>query len=456
MVREVANISHFGSRKFLNLKNKIHNAFDSHTHFWATGQVACGLNLSSLKSAEDVSQIKIKSEYLRQEWLVGFGWDQNKWPSQKFPNKKILDSYFPDRPVFFSRTDGHASWVNTAAMKELKKLGYDFDNNPKGGVIERDQNGEITGILFDQAHINALLKLPDYSESAHIHFFKTAQSVFNNAGFTHIRDMSMTKYFWQLLLGLEKKNELNLAVDAFVTAETISDLNHVLQDIEEMKKEASEQLRINGVKIFIDGSLGSKTAYLTEPYLGTNEKGLLLWDYRDIMFVIETAFRSGLQVAIHTIGNAAVETALLAAREVSAKGVLGRLHLEHVQLLSNEALKLMKPLHVTCHMQPCHWLSDSPWLKNVLSQNLISQLFQWNLLQKNKIPFFFGSDTPIETPSLFNNIKALEKSAQEGIPALNGSWVNYHSHPDLNFSPSHTIIRENQILEVWFRNRRVV
>jgi predicted amidohydrolase YtcJ len=430
---------------------KLINAFDSHTHFWATGQVAEGLKLHDLKSAEAVSELKILPQHYRSQWLVGFGWNQNEWPQKTFPDKKILDKVFPDTPVFFSRVDGHASWINSCGLRELSKLGFDFSKNINGGVIARDERGEPTGILLDQAHIAALMKLPDFSNQQHQLFFKTSQSIFNKAGFTHIRDMSMHEGAWNILRQMEDQKQLTVAVESLVTAESLDDLSNVLTVIKKLRADGSQQLRVAGVKIFIDGSLGSQTAFVSEPYAGSQENGLLIWKPEEIKAVLRAAWPLGYQVAIHCIGDAAVTTAVQAAREVSADGILGRLNLEHVQLISPETVQLMKPLHITCHMQPCHWLSDKSFLKESLSPKLFSYLFQWELLRKNKIPFFFGSDSPIERPSLADNIKALADSTEAGIPALKADWKVYHQHPDAGWIASHTEIESGAVKQVYFR-----
>lgn len=435
---------------------KIISCYDSHTHFWATGQVAEGLKLNHLRSVDEIKTIEIKRNHYRSNWIVGFGWNHNNWPESKLPNKKILDESFVGTPVFLTRVDGHASWINSQAISELKKLGYDFDSDPDGGIIERDAAGEPTGILFDQAHIKALMLLPDYSSVQHQSFFKTAQTIFNQAGFTHIRDLSMNLSFWQILKQMEDNKNLTVCLEAFVIVESLNDFDRVLKEIEHIKKESSQQLRLQGVKIFIDGSLGSKTAFLSQNYLQNNNNGILIWSFENIKELIRRSWLAGQQVAIHAIGDQAVHIAVGAAREISAEGILGRLHLEHVQILRPETVLLMKPLHVVCHMQPCHWLSDSKWLKQVIASDLVKNLFQWELLRKNKIPLYFGSDSPIEAPSLFNNKTALIESAERGVPKLNADWKLFHTHPDIKWMNCYTEIENNKIKQVYFNNNALL
>lgn len=427
---------------------KILNCYDSHVHFWATGQVDGGLKLQGLKSAADIKNLQINSNHYRSGWISGFGWDQNNWLDKKFPHKSILDEVFKDTPVFFSRVDGHASWINTAAIAELKRMGFNFSDNPLAN--------ESSGILLDQAHINALLKLPDYTDQQNKIFFENAQKIFNKAGFTHIRDMSMNLPYWKILCDMEDKKNLTLCVDAFVTVENIQDLDRVIQEISQIGKQPSKQMRLHGVKIFIDGSLGSKTAFLSKNYLNSQSNGVLLWKLEEITELIRKCWQAKLEVAVHCIGDEASQTAALAAREVSAQGILGRLHLEHVQILRQETLQILKPLHVTCYLQPCHWLSDYKWLPEVIDRSLLKSLFPWEALRKMKIPFYFGSDSPIEKPSLMSTVTALQKSPQFSVPELKADWKLYHSHPDKNWCSSWTVLENNVVKEVVFNGRTLL
>ncbi|MBC7741963.1 MAG: amidohydrolase family protein [Bdellovibrionaceae bacterium] len=428
----------------------IRNCYDSHVHFLATGQVAAGLKLNSLKSEIDVRQLQLKPSFYRAEWLTGFGWDQNKWPVKEFPHKKTLDEVFKTTPVFFSRVDGHTSWINSAAIEQFKKVGYNFSSDPIGGKILRDIDGQPSGVLLDQAHINALQLLPKFNDVQNILFIEQAQNIFNRAGFTHVRDLSMNLQTWNLLNKQTLNKRLTVCIDGFVTVENVHDLPSVLTEIKEMQNSPSPLLRIHGIKLFVDGSLGSKTAYLSEPYLNTNDVGLLSWTPNEIAIALKFIWLNKLEAAVHTIGDQAVHEVVQAARTVSAAGTLGRLHLEHVQLIRPETLILMKPLHISCHMQPCHWLSDQSWLPKVLSPRQLTNLFPWENLRKNKILFDFGSDSPIEAPGLLRTPEALQKSAKSGVPELKSNWQVYHQHPDLNWTNSRTEFDDQTIKQVYF------
>lgn len=417
---------------------RIQNCYDSHTHFLATGQIASGLKLYHLKSAEEVKQLVLQPSFYRDTWLTGFGWDQNQWNLPVFPDQKTLDRFFPDTPVLFSRVDGHASWVNSCAMQELQKKGFQKKIQSEDGV------------LFEQDHIRALSLLPDFTDAQIENFILESQKIFNRAGFTHIRDLSMNLKTWKVLVQLYEANSLTVCLESFVTVENLSGLTAILEEVAEIKKLSCPQLRLSGVKFFVDGSLGSKTAYLSENYPNSVSSGLVMWTREELIEAFSRVWGSGFDVAVHCIGDQCAHLVVQAAREVSSLGILGRLHLEHVEVLRPETVQLMKPLHVTCYLQPCHWLSDHKWLSQVLPPKLQKNIFPWELLRKNKVPFFFGSDSPIEKPSLFENKRALQESFAQGVPALQGDWKAHHSHPDSKWTNSWTEFNDQEVMQVYF------
>lgn len=430
---------------------KIPRLYDSHTHFLATGQVNQGLSLFSLKNPEDIGLIPIREEYFRGEWLVGFGWNENNWSSAQKPTRQILDRFFPDRPVFFSRADGHSSWLNSMALQKLGMLGKTRSEwpDPEGGRIERDEQGLPSGVLSDAAHMMVFPQLPPFTEAQTKAFVKRSISIFNQSGFTHVRDMSCTSSLWQVMHQIQSQGELTLAYEGNFTLENRNELDATLGECLAAKKDKTDRLRVLGLKIFYDGSLGSETALLSKPYGGaaSGNQGLITWNLSDVKEVMIQSWQNGLEFSVHTIGDEAAHQIVKLAREVSAQGHVGRLNLEHVQVLRPETIQLMKPLHVKCHMQPCHWLSDRAWLPQKLG-SLYQYAFPWESLRLSKIPLFFGSDTPIEKPSFFDNKKALELSAGEGIKALQGDAQSFHSHPDAQFMNSITTFDDDNVLDI--------
>ena len=438
---------------------EIPRLYDSHTHFLATGQLALGLNLFTLKSAASLSEIPMRKSFFRGEWLVGFGWDENKWPGGQLPSRKDLDKVFPDVPVFLSRADGHSSWVNSRALEKLGWLNLSLEQlpDPVGGVIVRDAQGFPSGILRDAAHMAVFEKLPMLEDAQITESLQASVQIFNRAGFTHVRDMSCSLQQWKLLQALEDTGDLSVAYEGNFTTEGIGDVDRALQDCLFAKKSETARLRANGVKIFFDGSLGSETALLSVPYYGRSEgnRGFASWKIEDVKEALRRVWEQRLEFSVHTIGDEAVHQIVKAAREVSAQGIVGRLNLEHVQLIRPETIVMMKPLHLRCHMQPCHWLSDQSWLAEKTG-SLFSFCFPWEALRAAQVPLSFGSDSPIEIPSFANNQKAIEDSAKKGIRKFRGDIVSFHSHPDKKFMDSLTRIEEDgQIHEVTVEGKAI-
>ena len=414
---------------------KIPRLYDSHTHFLATGEFASGLNLGDLKNPEDLASWPLKPSYFRGEWIVGFGWDESGWPTP--PHKSILDRLFPDNPVFLARKDGHRCWVNSRA---LQLLGFHSE----------------TGILIEKEHLQAWDRLPPFTTEQQREHILAACRVFNKAGFTHVRDMSCNESLWNLLVTMSDKNELTLAIEENYTSHEPGDFERMLRLCLEAKKSETPLLRMKGIKVFYDGSLGSETAYLSQPYNGIpgGGRGLTLWQLSDIEDVMKRTWAAGLEFSVHTIGDEAAHHIVQAARKISAQGAVGRLNLEHVQLLRPETIQMMKPLHVRCHMQPCHWWSDRVWLEKKLA-DLYKYVFPWEALRAAQIPLSFGCDSPIEPPSFWRNKTALDESVKAKIRKFTGDLTQTHSHPDKAFADSYTVIEDGVVKEISFCGRSV-
>lgn len=409
------------------MQDLFHNLYDSHVHFLSVGILASGLKLHEANSLSDLKKIQLQPNYFFADWLYGFGWDENRWQNEK-PHKKILDEVFPNFPVFFSRVDGHSSWLNSTALKLL--------------AIDNCESGLLTG----KDHFQALKKIPAPNEKQLDYFISSAQDIFLKQGFTHVRDLSTTERLWDGLQLLFNENKLKIAYEGNKTIDSIDELKSAMIEIKKMKATENSQMRILGIKIFYDGSLGSETAYISQPYFSDQTKGFgkKFWKSTDLKIAMKEIWQSGFEISVHCIGDQSIDEVIDVAREVSAEGILGRLNIEHAQLVRPETIKKMKPLHVRCFMQPCHWLSDQKWLKQKLPE-LYQYSFPWEALRRLNIPIHFGSDAPIENASLKNNFQALIQSAKWGIPELKKPWKQFFEHPDKGFYPCTTEIKEDSI-----------
>ncbi len=431
---------------------KIDACFDSHVHWPATGDFSQRLRLENLKRPQDVKDLKFNPAHLRGDWLLGFGWDDNLW-SEK-PHRKLLDELFPTQPVVLSRCDAHASWVNTEALKRAGL--WDGTKDVQGGRIERDADGRPTGILIDEAAELVRDQIPKATEFELRRQLLKGVQIFNEAGYTHIRDMTCDETQWQEAVKLDQSGVLTLAVEEYFWIRTIDQLDKMISLVIRAKRAETPNLRAMGLKVFYDGALGSEGAYLSKCYHGKDHRGLLLWKREDLHAVLRRAWEEKIDVAVHVIGDEAADQLIVTAGELKEQGVTGPLHLEHCELLRADTIKKMKGLEVYCHMQPAHWLSDRKWLKDKIG-DLNESAFQWRRLQEAEVPFDFGSDAPIERASIGRLLQALRESADAGIPRLLGQATSYMSHSDLSWAPnSFTILEEEAPAQVVFRGEHLL
>ena len=330
-----------------------------------TGEHLAGLQLSQLRSLEDLRRIELPPNFLRGHWIHGFGWNENFFQKDFILNRQILDEIFPRNPVFLVRADGHSSCVNTQALSLLG-----FLDDKVAPFVERDGQGEPTGILRETAHLKVFSILPPKTSEQIRSELLLAMEYFLSRGFTHIRDMTTQSEQWQVELDLFHSGKLHLYAEHNFVCDRPEDIGPVLEKLIKFKKQETPSLKIRGAKIFYDGSLGSHTAALSQNYGDSSGQGNLLWNEADLAKALKIFWKAQLDMSLHVIGDVAAHSAVSVARKVSAEGYVGRLNLEHVQVLRPETIQMMKPLHLRCHMQPCHWLSDQVWLKPRLGLSL--------------------------------------------------------------------------------------
>ena len=432
---------------------KLTNAYDSHVHWQGTGGFASRLSLADLSSAEDIRNLKSEKRHHRGEWLLGFGWDENKWPSKQTPTRELLDEVFPKTPVKFTRADAHSAWVNTEALKRAGLFSQN-PSQPDGGLIELDDDGWPTGILIDMAMspIDKLLPAPTVNElKADL---LTGAAIFNQAGFTHIRDMTCDEAEWQAKCELADSGELTLAVEQNFNCTGPGDFAKALQLASRAQQGVRKLLRPLGTKIFLDGALGSEGAYLSEEY-PSGGRGVLLIERIALKEMVKETWANGLDVAIHAIGDEAAHIVCSVASELWDVGEQGRLHIEHAEMLRPDSIEKIRGRDVICHIQPCHWHTDKAWLKQKLG-DLYEHVFPWARLEEAKVRFHFGSDSPIEKPDLFSNMTAVVESGLNGIRPLAGHPHLYQQHWDIEWTPdTYTSFEAGEVAEVMFMGNKL-
>lgn len=423
---------------------QIQSCYDSHVHWLMTGEKKSFLNLETVESLCDVSNLEIKKSHFKGEWLMGFGWQDMQFQNNS-PHFKYLDQISSEYPICFIKKDAHSCLLNSKALNLFLK--HFAGEKDKLQFLDKDEGNNLTGVLKESTFYLLFTMLPENSDEKIKDYLLQGQSYFIENGFTHIRDMTCSLKQFKILEEMENHQQIKIYADLLFNVETLDDLKCKLESVLESRNKNLKHLSVQGIKLFMDGSLGSQTALLSEPYLESSSVGYKLWTDEDLKSALTLVWSKGLHISIHTLGDESVKCVVQIARELQQKKITGVMHLEHVELLSAETVQLMKGLHIRCHMQPCHWLTDQKWIDQRLSPALKKNLFRWESLRKNKIPFYFGSDSPIEEASVFLNLRALEDSVLSGIEKINDDYLKYFSHPTQKNGK--TFFKEGQVSKVY-------
>jgi predicted amidohydrolase YtcJ len=389
--------------------------FDSHVHWLGTGQKLIFLDLSPLTNPEDLKKLSPTEENFQGGWLLGFGWDQNRWSQKIMPHRKKLDVIFPDFPVAFSRADGHALWLNTKALQRIGLI--DFDGQALPLVHQQIPGGQIlienhspTGVLLDLAMDLASKHIPQPDLDNTKSYLLKGQELFLKEGFTKIRDLSCNALQWQASYELDQTDSLKIDIEQFFDAINPADFPVAIKLAQNARGLATKKIQVKGIKIYMDGALGSEGAWISQPYCDDPQRGQGLRLLTDDQFlsIAEKTWLEGFELAVHAIGDKAVDTVVTLADQVWQKGIDGLLNIEHAQIVRPETIENMKGKSIHIHMQPCHYLSDKVWLKDKLPQ-LHEYAFPIQALKQAEIPIYYGSDSPIEKPSWQSTQKALKE-----------------------------------------------
>jgi len=413
---------------------EIPRCYDSHVHWLATGDKINFIDLSTVKSLADfIKKAPNWNRPNRGKWIIGFGWDENLWTDHFKPHHKILDQFFPDHPVSFIRADGHSTWVNKVAMQEAGLSQGWIPVLPAGGRIELDDRGLPSGVFIDAAKDHLDKSIPHPSRAEMKSYLVQGMEVFLNSGFTHIRDVGGNRTHWELASEINLENKLKLFVEMLFNLDDINFLSERIKEIIDCRKDNNERLRVSGLKLYYDGALGSDGAYLSQNYHGKDHCGLRLFELSKIEEILHRCWEKNIPVAIHTLGDEAVHQVVQVALKLKERKIEGKLNLEHCELVRDETITLMKSLNVQCHLQPSHFLSDRIWLRKKLG-DLYQYCFPWKKLINAGISVSFGSDSPIEDPSLIRTQEALILAQKEGIELPNiPEPLILHSHPDVDW-----------------------
>ncbi|RNF40353.1 amidohydrolase [Planococcus salinus] len=282
------------------------------------------------------------------EWIKGWGWDDSKLAEKRNPTRWDLDKVAPNHPVVLTRTCTHMAVVNSKAL-ELSGI-TEETQDPSGGHIEKDsQTGEITGLLQEKAQ--GLVALPELTFNDILKGMQLAQNDFAKWGITTVHDMSTQKSDMEVYQELLSNNELNVRVRPWYWAVSQNEWSGLLDEVLSLGIKSgfgNDMIKIQGMKFMLDGGIGGRTAALSEPFEGSQSRGILYYDVEEIAPLMEKALLADLRVAIHGIGERAIEVAIQSFEKANKKKDITsmRNRIEHCALPTTEHLQRMKKLEL--------------------------------------------------------------------------------------------------------------
>ncbi|HEY8195967.1 MAG TPA: amidohydrolase [Gemmatimonadales bacterium] len=377
---------------------------DGHTHLamWALNRRRVELS-GSLRREEVIARVAAARPL--EGWIVGQGWDANGWLSP--PHRLALDGV-QQGPVYLDSLDVHGAWVNSAA---LAAAGITRDTpDPFGGRIVRDANGDPTGLLLERAVELVTPCLPEPSARVLDEALRDAQAEAHRLGVTGIHEVESMAVL-DAFRRLDAAAELRLRVLFHPPVAALSSL--IAGGVR--SGQGSEWLRLGGVKMFLDGSLGSRTAWMLEPYAGTRDRGMPITGEKDVRDAMTAAAAAGISSTVHAIGDAAVRRALDLLSVVPRLSIPHRI--EHFQCVSPSDLNRAPGAGIVLSMQPAHLLTDIELVERHWGERGRGAYAFRSLLQRGA-RLVFGSDVPVASLDPRVGIHAaLERKGFNGAPA---------------------------------------
>ena len=405
---------------------------DAHVHVMDIGFAALTLDLSDTTSLEDaLARIKAFAEANPgRPWILGRGWNQEKWGLGRFPTAAELDAVVADRPVWLERADNHANWGNTLAITTAGITAKTPD--PSGGKIIRDAKGAPAGVFVDNAvQLVGKVVPPPRPEDRDLAFAK-AQEVLLAKGVTAVADMGTELADWGTFRRAGDAGRLRVRImayaDSFETLELVAGPEPTgwLYD---------DRLRMGGIKLYLDGALGSRGAVLKAPYHDDpGARGLPLLSPAQLRNLMSRAGMDNFQTAVHAIGDAANAEVLAAIGELSEsyKGDR-RWRIEHAQIVDPADLPKLGQHGVIASTQPLHQTSDRLMAEARLGPDRLDGAYPWRSVLSAGGRLAFGSDAPVEPADPWAGIAAaISRTDAAGEPF--GGWF-----------PQETVSRETAL-----------
>ncbi len=355
---------------------------DSHLHLGSLGMSLQGIDVSRAQSIEELKSIVAREAGRFSYWVYGRGWDQERLGA--WPTRWDLDEVVPNKPVILIRVCGHVAVLNTKAMEELGLL---KSSDPR---IDRGCNGEPTGIVYEELVGKIMAKVKESIDA--VEAVARASRFLASKGIVAVGDMGADKHWLRGLLGARLRGLLFTRVRVY--------LEHGL--FEELIGKGFEaplgddMLRIVGVKLFADGALGPRTARLSRPYSDDpSTQGILLMDWRELSKIARTASAKGFDVAVHAIGDEALDHVVKGCNVAGAS-----CRIEHASVVRDDQVESLRGFRVSVQPQ---FIESDFWIEERLGER-VKLAYRFKTIMKHALAIGFSSDAPVEKPEPFHAI----------------------------------------------------
>lgn len=384
---------------------------DAHGHFFNLGFGLLQLDLTGSRSLSEL-QTRLRAYAAANPgtgWIEGRGWNQEEWPGKAFPTSADLDAVVRDRPVWLVRVDGHAAVGNSAALKAAGITAATAA--PDGGRIDR-------GLFVDNARALVERHIPPPTAAMASQALAAAQQAMLEVGLTAMADMGTSAKEWRLLHDSAARGGLKVRVMSYAGGV------EALRDLRVTRPTPwlfGDRLRLGGVKLYADGALGSRGAWLKADYADAASHGLPLLTPAQLREKVAIAKAGGFQVAVHAIGDAANATVLDAYEAFGSAQGDKRWRIEHAQIVDPADLPRFARGHIIASMQPSHETSDWRMAQARMGEARLQGAYAWRTLLNSGAQLALGSDFPVESPNPFPGLSAaVYRQDSEGAPP--GGW----------------------------------
>jgi hypothetical protein len=385
---------------------------DAHGHVLGLGFSALQLDLVGTASIEELKQRlrAYAAAHPDARWILGRGWNQELWPDKRFPTASDLDSVVSDRPVVLERVDGHAIVVNSAAIKAAGVTAQ--TPSPLGGRIEN-------GLFVDNAMDLVNKAVPSPTAAENDQALAKAQEILLSYGVTGVGSMSTGLGDWDAMRRAGEAGRLQVRLMVYADK-----LNLLSAEPKPTPWLYGDRLRMVGIKFYADGALGSRGAWLKQPYADKpDSRGLQFHSDEDMLKLADTAASHGFQIATHAIGDAANAQVISVYEQLSKKyGRDRRWRIEHFQIVDPVDIRRLAPAGIIASMQPTHQTSDRLMAEKRLGPDRLTGAYAWQTVLRSGARLAFGTDFPVESPNPFPGLSAaVSRQDVSGQPP--GGWI---------------------------------